>query len=278
MKILKSLFAICLSVFDLSGWAVVTDSTFYLNGCMGKLNVHLQLPEHEAASRLPMVVICHGLGGNQNEPFISKIAADVLREGMGVVRFDLNGHGKSDGDFQYMDALNIQNDMKRIINWTLEQPFTENISLVGHSLGGIVVGMVAPEVEADRLRSIVLIASGGVAPDLMLMGNFFGIMFDPWDLPEYLDLPNGKKLGRNYLRTMRDLPIYQTAAKYHGHALVLNGIKDKIVPYNYAIHYSEVMPGADLRLIEGENHNFSVTADQTASMIADWLKLHALNQ
>ena len=71
---------------------------------------------------------------------------------------------------------------------------------------------------------------------------------------------------------MRDLPIYQTAAKYKGPALIINGTHDNIVPYNYAIRYSEVMPGAELKLIEGDNHGFTKTQDETALMIARWLK------
>lgn len=252
--------------------AAATDSLFTIQGAKGNLAVHLQLPAIKNGEKLPIVIICHGLTGNQNEPFISKIAADVLKEGMGVMRFDFNGHGKSDGDFQEMDALNIQEDLRRVIAWIRKQPFTKNISLAGHSLGGIVVGMVAPELGKNGIKSIVLMASGGVAPDLMLMGNFFGIKFDPWNMPEYITLPNGLKMGKSYLATMRDLPIYQTAHNYTGPALVLNGTHDSVVPYNYAIRYAEVMPKAELHLLDDENHGFTKFADSTSLMIAQWLK------
>ena len=248
-----------------------TDSLFTIQGEKGKLAVHLQLPDGEGKKKLPIVIICHGLGGNQNEPFISKIAADVLKDGMGVVRFDFNGHGQSEGDFQEMDALNIQSDLLSVIEWTKAQQFTKNISLVGHSLGGIVTGMVAGELGDKEIKSLVLIASGGVAPDLMLMGNFYGTRFDPWNMPDYIPFGQDRKLGKNYMTTMRDLPIYQTAHKYKGHTLVLNGTHDNVVPYNYAIRYSEVMPKAELRLIDGENHGFTKTADTTAEYIAEWL-------
>ncbi len=273
MRMRKLLSLIALLIAALAQAAPV-DSLFSLQSVQGKLSVHLQLPAMGGKKKVPIVIICHGLGGNQNEPFISKIATDVLKEGMGVVRFDFNGHGHSDGDFQMMDALNIQEDLKRVVKWTQEQIFTKNVSLVGHSLGGIVIGMVASELGAEEIKSVVLIASGGVAPDLMLMGNFFGIRFDPWNIPEYIDFGNGKKLGRNYMETMRDLPIYQAAHKYKGYTLVLNGTHDSVVPYNYAIRYAEVMPKAELKLVEGENHGFTNTADSTAQYIAVWLKKH----
>lgn len=270
-KLLYTLFAILATSFCR---ATSIDSTFTVKGSEGNLAVHLQLPSVTENEQLPIVIVCHGLTGHQNEPFISKIANDILKEGMGIVRFDFNGHGNSDGCFQNMDALNIQEDLRRIIAWTKKQPFTKDISLVGHSLGGIVVGMIAPEVIDKGIRSLVLIASGGVAPDLMLMGNFFGIKFDPWNLPEYITLPKGLKLGKNYLATMRDLPIYQTARRYTGPTLVLNGTHDSTVPYTYAIRYAEVMPNAELNLIEGENHGFTKTSDITAHKIARWIRMH----
>lgn len=271
MKTLKYLMILWAVLASMNSYATAVDSTFFINGPEGKINVHLQLPEQYDNNLVPMVIICHGLSGNQNEPFISKVATDVLQEGIGVVRFDFNSHGKSDGKFINMDALNIQEDLRRVIEWTERQPFTKNISLAGHSLGGIVVGMVGSQL-GKAIKSIVLIASGGQAPDLMLMGNFYGIRFNPWDMPDYIELPGGLHLGKNYLTTMRDLPIYQTASMYKGPVLVLNGLRDTIVPYNFAIRYAEVMSGAELRLIEGENHGFTKTADATALLIARWLK------
>ncbi len=38
------------------------------------------------------------------------------------------------------------------------------------------------------------------------------------------------------------------------------------------MRYAEVMPKAELKLIEGENHGFINTADSTANYIAEWLK------
>lgn len=90
-------------------------------------------------------------------------------------------------------------------------------------------------------------------------------------MPEYIPFGNDRKLGKNYLITMRDLPIYQTARKYDGPALILNGTHDNVGPYNYAIRYSEVMPGAELKLIEGDNHGFTKSANTTAEYIAGWL-------
>lgn len=271
MKIFRLFMMMVILVANRASSAETVDSTFSIPGTVGKLSVRLQIQHYEEGEKIPVVIFCHGLGDNKNNLFFDEISKYALRENMGVVRFDFNGHGDSDGAFEKMDAINIQEDLRNVIAWTIKQPFTKNVSLVGHSLGGIVVGVVAPEYSDKDISGIVMLAPGGVAPDLMLMGNFYGFKFDPWNPPDYIPIGNHRRLGKNYIETMRDLPIYQTARKYYGHALILNGLKDNIVPYTYAMRYNEVMPMAELRLIKDENHMFSETREQTAKDIITWL-------
>ncbi len=247
------------------------DSTFVIQGAKGRLVTHLQLPAVKV-SKIPVVIVCHGLTGNQNEKFLSTIANNLLKRNMGVVRFDFNGHGQSEGELVDMNVLNEMQDLRNVVAWIEKQPFTKNLSLVGHSLGGIVVGMIAPEMGKDGIKSLVLIASGGVAPDLMLMGRLGQATFDPWNIPDYITIRPGKNIGGSYIETMRDLPIYQEARKYTGPTYIIHGTHDQAVPYTYSQRYDEVMPNSQLELIDGENHLFTLTNDASADKIAQWLK------
>lgn len=71
-----------------------------------------------------------------NGPLHDAIANNLLEKGIGVVRFDFNGHGASEGAFKEMTVPNEIEDLKKVIEWTLDQTFTRDISLVGHSQGG----------------------------------------------------------------------------------------------------------------------------------------------
>ena len=42
-----------------------TDSTFFIDGSMGRLSTRLQLPELQEGEKCPVVVICHGFMGNK---------------------------------------------------------------------------------------------------------------------------------------------------------------------------------------------------------------------
>ena len=90
-------------------------------------------------------------------------------------------------------------------------------------------------------------------------------------VPEYVAMPSGHKLGRNYIQTALELPIYETAAKYEGPALVIHGMADRVVPYTYGERFNQVLPACRLNLIPGEDHAFSSNMPYAVSLASGWL-------
>lgn len=89
--------------------------------------------------------------------------ADLLTEkGIAVVRFDFNGHGKSDGSFTDMNVLNEIEDAIAILEYVRKLDFVTEIYVIGHSQGGVVAGMLAGYYP-DVIHKLVLLASGGYA-------------------------------------------------------------------------------------------------------------------
>lgn len=110
-----------------------TDSTFFVKGSMGRLAAHLQLPALSQGEKCHVVVICHGFTGNMEEPLHRALAARLLEEGFGVMRFDFNAHGRSEGKFEEMTVLNEIDDAMAVIACVRNLPQTDGISLLGHS-------------------------------------------------------------------------------------------------------------------------------------------------
>lgn len=257
--------------------AQATSDTLTIKGSVGELYTILQKPAMKKGQKLPVVIICHGFGSNCQRPLLATIARDVVQQGMIAIRFDFNGCGKSQGEFQNMTVLNEIDDLKHVIEWAREQPWTENISLVGHSQGGVVVSMTAGELGASQIKCEALLAPAAVLRDDAIRGITRGAKFDPWNLTEdYIELPgNGDiptlKLGKAYIETALTLPIYETARNYTGPTLIVQGTHDQIVSYTYAERYHEAIKGSELKLIPNENHIFSFTNDDTSLLVADWL-------
>lgn len=259
-----------------------TSDTLKIEGSVGKLYTILQRPVMKKGEKLPVVIICHGFGSDCNRPLLRAIAADVVEQGMIAIRFDFNGCGKSEGKFQDMTVLNEIEDLKHVIGWAREQPWCENISLVGHSQGGVVVSMTAGELGANEIKCEALLAAAAVLRDDAIRGTTQGASYDPYNLKgDYVELPrrmDGEtlKVGKRYIETAMTLPIYETAANYTGPVLIIHGTHDRIVPYTYSERYHEKLDNSELHLVPGEDHTFSQTCDESALLTADWLHAHLM--
>ncbi len=252
-----------------------TSDTIRLDGSVGKLYTIIQRPE--ATGKVPLVIICHGFSGNCRRPFMNDLSESIVAQGMATLRFDFNGHGQSDGEFKNMTVRNEIDDLKDVISWAEKQPWVKDISLVGHSQGGVVVSMVSGELGDKVIKAEVLLAAAAVLRDDALRGNTMGALYNPWDLKsDYVELPHSPEagallLGKDYIETAIRLPIYETAANYNGPALIVQGTHDQIVPYTYAERYNEKIKNSELKLIPDENHVFSETQKETSILVADWL-------
>ncbi len=271
----KSIFTTLIAMLGLFSANAQTSDTIRIDGSKGKLFTIVERPASTGKQHL--VIICHGFSGNCQRPFLNDLSASILAQGMATLRFDFNGHGKSDGEFKDMTVLNEIDDLKDVIAWAQKQPWVKDISLVGHSQGGVVVSMVSGELGDKVIKAEVLLAAAAVLRDDALRGNTMGATYDPWNFKgDYIELPHSPEagallLGKNYVETAIRLPIYETAANYEGPTLIVQGTHDQIVPYTYAERYNEKITNSELKLIPDENHVFSKTQKETSILVADWL-------
>lgn len=245
---------------------------FTIDGSVGKLHVELQKPSTDAV-KTPLVILCHGFTANCNTELLTDIATDLDSHGIASLRFDFNGHGQSDGDFVNMTVLNEIEDLKAVVKWAEQQPWVENISMLGHSQGGVVVSMAAGELGDTLIKNVVLMAPAAVLRDDAIRGNTQGAQYDPWNFQgDYVELPGrGLKLGRKYVETAVNLPIYETAWRYQGPVLVIQGSHDRVVPYTYAERYVDGYKDATLKIIPDEDHSFTRNTAEAALYASDWL-------
>lgn len=266
-----------MSLMTLFGTKAQSSDTLTIDGSVGKLFTIVQKPSLKKGAKAPVVIICHGFGSNCERPLLKSIAADCVTQGMIAIRFDFNGCGRSQGEFQDMTVLNEIDDLKHVIDWARQQPWTKNISLVGHSQGGVVVSMTSGQLGADKIMCEALLAPAAVLRDDAIRGITMGAHFDPWNLnTDYVQLPGrgnapGLKLGRAYIESAVTLPIYETAKNYTGPTLIIQGMHDQIVSYTYAERYHHAIANSILKMVPNENHSFTLTNDDTALVVADWL-------
>lgn len=246
------------------------EKNFVVDGDHGKLAAILQTPSKK--KNYPLVMILHGFNASKDMPLLVELSQKLNKKGIATVRFDYNGHGQSEGSFLDMTALNEIEDTKKVYEYVKTLPQVKSISLAGHSLGGVVAAIFAGESGNDKIKTLVLMAPAGELKDDTLKGDLFGVKYDPNNIPEYIVLSNGLKVGRSFLQTSQTLPIYETAEKYTGPVLIIHSENDQLVPYSYGVKFKEVYKNAQLKTLHGFDHNFTQDTNYVNDIIADYFE------
>ncbi len=244
-------------------------------GPQGGLALKVSLPAgfDPQTDRCPMVILMHGIFSSKDYNPMPSIARGLAKAGIASIRFDFNGHGKSEGRMQDMTVEKEIADAMAIWEYAKALPYVTEISMLGHSQGGVVASMTAGRLadKGETVKALVLIAPGAVIKDACQGGRFFNARFDPADPPEYIRCWGIMKLGRDYLLSTQELDIYGTASAYKGPVRILHGTKDSIVPMWCSEKYLETYGGqAELIEVEGENHTISRRRKEVVGKVVEF--------
>jgi len=253
-----------------------TQCHFTVQGDHGRLSAVMNTPAHQ--KKYPLVMILHGFNASKEMPLLTELSRQLGKRGIATVLFDFNGHGQSEGSFLDMTIPNELEDARRMYAYVRTLKGVESISAVGHSQGGVVVGMLAGELGEKGLKSVVLMAPAPELKEDTARGELFGVTFDPRNVPEYITLSTGLKVGRAFLETTPHLPIYEISARYTGPVMVLHSQDDELVPYRYGVEYSKVFPHAELKTIHGFNHCFTQDTPAVDKIVADFFAEQLLDK
>lgn len=272
----KVMLSAAMLLFSLISMNAQTSENVKIQGDHGLLDAVIEKPEVKNGEKIRVAIIFHGFGSNKNKPFIKTIADSLVAKGIAAVRFDFNGCGKSEGSFSDMTVPNEIEDAKRVISYIVQQPWAGDISLVGHSQGGVVASMVAGELRGS-IRSVALCAPAAVLRDDAIRGQLQGATYDAGNIPDIIFIKHRNlKVGRAYAQTAQTLPIYETARQYTGPVILVHGTADRIVPYTYSERYNHEYKNSEIVLLPGVDHSF--TKDQSrikaAGIVASFIAKH----
>ena len=236
---------------------------YTVRGPEGGISFEITLPDgfDTATDRCPMVILMHGIFSSKDYGPMPQLAKGLAEAGIASIRFDFDGHGRSEGRKQDMTIEKELADARAVWNYVRCLPYVNAVGLLGHSQGGVIASMTAGRLAAEGSVSpagVVLLAPGSVIMEACQGGKFFNARFNPQNPPEYIRCWGMYKLGREYLVTTQQLDIYGTAAAYDGPVLLLHGDRDGIVPMWCSERFLQTYgEHATLKVVEGENHTIT---------------------
>lgn len=241
-------------VMEKDVWTGKTEVT--IPGSVGKLAATLQVPEMKQGAKVPLVILMHGLGSDKDNTLFAALADSLQENGIASLRFDFNSHGKSEGNIVDMDFNNLQADAEKVLNYARKLDFVSNVSLAGHSMGGVIASMVAGREGTNKIKSVVLFAPAVAIQDDAQRGEFSGFKFDPNNIPATFEVM-GHTMGGKWLKTAQTLNILETAKGYQGKLYVIHGTEDQFEPYVTSSLYLRDNPNGKIVLLKGFDHYFS---------------------
>lgn len=109
------------------------------------------------ASSSAAVVFVHGGGVTRDEGgFFTRIAEGLANVGVASLRFDLRGHGESDGRQEELTLASILNDIDAALGHVVQETGAEQTHLLAASFAGGITAYFAVQ-HPERVRSLVLV-------------------------------------------------------------------------------------------------------------------------
>lgn len=256
------LLQLCLAALLFSSGTMKADSVErvrFIDGPYGKLSVRMATPPDfdPVGKKYPVILVMHGVMATKQTPPLPHLAGQLAKEGYVCLRFDFNAQGGSDGDLLKNTVPSEIEDARAVFQYARSLPFAKNVSLLGHSQGGLVATMLAGDLQRQGCppKAVAVLAPGVSVRTYAQEGRFFGAHCDPSDPPEYVRVW-WYRFGRDYIQSAQTLPIEEMASQYTGPLCVIQGGKDTIVPPEEVEAFVAIFPQVQYTRIEKAGHLF----------------------
>jgi uncharacterized protein len=218
----------------------------------------------QAASgpRRPVVIFCHGLGGNHARFFDWAHLAFGL--GCHVLAFDFRAHGRSDGMVSTMGALEVDDVLAAVAFVRQEARLDGPLVLVGVSMGGATVLRAAAAAGASAVFAESSYADLGVMLDqrLDMLGPVAPIgrvvaRFAAWSQVG-VD-PDSVSPRQSLAALPESVPV-----------VLVHAEGDPVIPVAEGLRLAAARPGLVLHVVADASHG--------GCLWADWQRVHGLLQ
>ena len=140
-----------------------------VRGPQGALSAVITLPDgfNTESGRCPMVILMHGVFSSKDYNPMPALAKGLAAAGIASIRFDFDGHGKSEGRMEDMTVEKEIADAMAVWTYVKGLPYVSEIGFLGHSQGGVVASMTAGELSERQVQTIlrILAEPDSILPD-----------------------------------------------------------------------------------------------------------------
>ncbi len=240
-------------------------------------------------------VLVHGGGVTREEGgFFARLATGLAGADIASLRFDLRGHGDSEGRQEDLTIAGILADIRAAIGLIRSQVGVDRVALLGTSFSGGICGYYATRHRAE-LASLVMLNplldyKKRFIDDKPYWNNGHISKEAGLELLKHGYLAHSPtfRLGRSLLNEVFYLQPHTVLRDIHAPTLIVHGTKDTFIPVESSRRALQQLT-AEHRLIEvaGAQHGFAVHDDpgyvnpqtqqwqaEVIGVVVDWISCH----
>ena len=239
------------------------EKKFFIKGSKYEIPAVLSYPEKGKC--FPVIILCHGTGANKNEvgDLYVILANELLKSGIGSIRFDYAGCGDSKAKPQDLTFYGEVEDTNQVYNYLLSCNLVDNnkIGILGLSQGARIM---AELFKIELKFKFAVSWSGACQSDEGLFEEWYKGYYDEAVKNGYAVIPMawGDKLifSKEWFDDIKRSTPIDGFKKYEGPVLAVAGVEDDIIPFQHTSEIIKVCKNPNSRAIfyPGANHIFNV--------------------
>lgn len=203
-----------------------------------------------------IVIFIHGFQSHKDNPTTIELKNFLLKRKIHSFRFDLFGHGWSEGNIREITISKAVDDIISAVKFLSNKGY-EKFGLVGSSFGGC-AGINA----ALKINNIVFLVLK--SPVINYEERTKEILsleeIDKWKKKGFREIHADDKeyvLNYSYYDDFRNNDGYKAALKIKIPVFIVHGSEDKTVSVNQSIKFSKLVPNSNLLIIKKADHKYT---------------------
>jgi len=246
----------------------------------GDKNVGTVYLPHKDATDIPVIIYCHGWGGNRGlRPSAKGFCDRAIEENIAFVAFDFFGCGDTGGDYGYMTYARWKENLSDVVDWVAEQPFSAKNKIGCFAISSGTTAALRLAAENCKLSFIISVATCASAYFNMQAGGPAKILVDNLGslvvggTAKIFDIDFGLEF---FVDTISNAPIH-SVGRIQCPVLFLQGTADNAYRNADAKMAHDTMmcsdPGSKTVFapIEGGDHSLDNAVDEAVNVAYEWL-------
>jgi pimeloyl-ACP methyl ester carboxylesterase len=232
------------------------ENIFFKNNNKNLLAGVLRLVDNDKLS--PILLICHGFAAHKNAPGNIQLVDFLTSNDFNTFRFDLSGHGESEGLFENLMVSQGAEDILSALFFLHEHNF-KNIILIGTSYGGacsIIAASKSEYVKKLILRSPV---ADVFTRELLIRSKEDMQKWKKDGVRKFMNFNNTQtlELKYSYIEDAKRINGFELAENIQIPTHIVHGDKDESVPIILSEILIKCIPNSTLTVIKDADHRYT---------------------